>query len=45
MEALSQRYGWTPNQIREQPTEDILQYLEIIKEISKQEKIRQMKQK
>lgn len=45
MEALSSRYGWTPKEIREQSVEDLLQYLEIMKEISSIEKIKQMKQK
>lgn len=43
MEALSHRYGWTPDQIRGMTLEDIHQYLEIIQEINRQEKIRQMK--
>jgi hypothetical protein len=30
MELLSDKYGWTPNQIREIPMNDIEDYLEII---------------
>lgn len=30
MESLSERYGWTPSQIREQRVEDIEQYMQII---------------
>lgn len=30
MEMLSKRYGWTPNQIREIPYDDIDAYLQII---------------
>jgi len=45
MEALSQRYGWTPDQIRESKVSDINQYLEIIAEINRQEKIMRMKNK
>lgn len=43
MEALSSRYGWTPDQIRAMHDSDIRQYLEIIGEINKIEKIRQMR--
>jgi hypothetical protein len=42
---LSARYGWTPKQIRELDLEDVLQYLEIIAEINRIEKIRSMKNK
>ena len=45
MEALSHRYGWTPNEIREMYIEDVLQYVEIIAEINRLEKINQMKSK
>lgn len=38
MEALSYRYGWTPEQIRNMSIEDIKQYLEIISEIHKIER-------
>lgn len=31
MEVLSREYGWTPNQIREQPFEDIQEYVAIIR--------------
>lgn len=31
MEMLSSEYGWTPSQIREQRTEDILAYVEILR--------------
>lgn len=31
MEILSDRYGWTPGQIREQRVEDIEQYMAIIR--------------
>lgn len=31
METLSDRYGWTPSQIREQRAEDIEQYMQIIR--------------
>ena len=30
MEALSENYGWTPNQIREIELEDLLAYLAIL---------------
>jgi len=30
MEMFSERYGWTINEIREQPIDIILQYLEIL---------------
>jgi len=30
MEMLSAEYGWTPNQIREQPIQDIKNYIKII---------------
>jgi len=43
MEALSERYGWTPKQIRDMPITDIFQYLEIIKAIKSIEKIRELK--
>lgn len=43
MESLSHRYGWTPNQIREMDRDDVLQYVEIIAEKNRIEKIRQMK--
>jgi hypothetical protein len=29
-ELLSEKYGWTPQQIREQPAQDIINYLQII---------------
>jgi hypothetical protein len=32
MEILSERYGWTPTQIREQSKQDIDAYLKIISE-------------
>jgi hypothetical protein len=31
MELLSERYGWTPEQIRAQPIDDIEAYVEIIR--------------
>jgi hypothetical protein len=31
MEILSDRYGWTPDQIRAQRVEDIEQYMQIIR--------------
>lgn len=31
MEMLSAEYGWTPDQIRAQPAEDIEAYIEIIR--------------
>lgn len=43
MEALSARYGWTPDQIRSMKLEDVHQYLEIIQEMGRQEKIRKMR--
>lgn len=30
MEMLSERYGWTPMQIREQRVDDLVAYLDII---------------
>lgn len=45
MELLSQSYGWTPSQIREQKLEDINAYLEIIKTRNAIEKSRQNKNK
>lgn len=30
MEVLSERYGWTPNQIMEQPQDIMMAYLEIV---------------
>jgi hypothetical protein len=43
MEALSSRYGWTPDQIRAMRFDDVNQYLEIISELNKLERIRQLK--
>lgn len=43
MELLSERYGWTPNEIRAISVEDIYQYIEIINEKQNLEKIRMMK--
>jgi len=45
MEALSDRYGWTPKQIREQNETDIKNYIEIItvKNILEKEKIKKIK--
>lgn len=37
MEMLSERYGWTPNEIREQPIADVLAYVEIIVAKKKEE--------
>lgn len=31
MEMLSLEYGWTPNEIREQPKDDIKRYVKIIR--------------
>lgn len=45
MEALSERYGWTPQQIRDMDMQDVHQYLEIIKELRNQEYVRAMRQK
>lgn len=45
MEALSARYGWTPNEIRQMALEDVHQYLEIIAEMNRLEKIKAMKNK
>jgi len=45
MEALSHRYGWTPNEIRDMNIEDVYQYIEIIAEINRQERIKQMRSK
>lgn len=44
MEMLSDRYGWTPRQIREQYVEDIEQYVRIIG-IKKREGNKQGKQR
>jgi len=30
MEALSQNYGWTPNEIRDQKLEDLMAYIAIL---------------
>lgn len=30
MEALSERYGWTPDQIRAMALEDVLSYFDVI---------------
>ena len=38
MEILSERYGWTPGQIREQRVEDIEQYMSIIRMRNKLER-------
>lgn len=38
MEMFSERYGWTINEIREQPVDVILQYLEILSVKGKLEK-------
>jgi hypothetical protein len=43
MEALSHRYGWTPDQIRAMRLSDVQQYLEIIGEINRLEKMRQLR--
>lgn len=43
MEMLSERYGWTPSQIKNELAGDIDQYVEVIKAKNKIEKIRQMK--
>jgi len=45
MEALSERYGWTPDEIRSMRISDILQYLEIINEFNNIKKIEQMRNK
>jgi len=45
MEMLSERYGWTPSQIRNELAEDVEQYIEIISMKGKIEKIRAMRQK
>lgn len=45
MERLSERYGWTPDQIRAMRVEDVRQYLEIIAEIAKIEKHERMRAK
>ena len=42
MEILSERYGWTPSQIRKEKWEDIEKYLEII---SAKNKIEQLEAK
>jgi hypothetical protein len=38
MEMLSEKYGWTPTQIREQSIDDILNYIDIISVKNKIEK-------
>ena len=43
MEALSKKYGWTPEQIRNMDSQDVLQYLIIILEKYKIEKIKNLK--
>lgn len=45
MESLSDSYGWTPKQIREQRIEDILAYLEIrnMKEALKKNEMKKQK--
>lgn len=45
MEMLSERYGWTPSEIRAQDAEDIGQYLEIISMKQKIEKVRAMRER
>lgn len=42
MEFLSERYGWTPTQIRDMNLEDVCQYLEIVDEMKALEKARAM---
>jgi len=42
-EALSDRYGWTPSQIREQRADDIEAYLSIISMKSQIEKLKMKK--
>lgn len=44
MEALSDRYGWTPAQIREQNIEDIEAYLDIIRAKHRIEKMKHGRQ-
>jgi hypothetical protein len=43
MEMLSKEYGWTPNEIREQPYDDIQNYLDIISIKRQIEKAERMK--
>lgn len=45
MEMLSEKYGWTPQQIREMDEKDVLQYKEILQEIYNIEKLQQMRNK
>lgn len=45
MEMLSERYGWTPSQIRNELADDIHQYVEIISMKQKIEKNRRMRDK
>jgi hypothetical protein len=45
MELLSERYGWTPNEIRDMNLADVQQYLEIILEIKLMEKGNALKNK
>jgi hypothetical protein len=45
MEALSHRYGWTPNEIRAMSIEDIQQYIEIIAEAHNLERAAALKHK
>lgn len=42
---LSEKYGWTPQQIREMDEKDVLQYKEILQEIYNIEKLQQMRNK
>lgn len=45
MEALSQRYGWTPKEIRAMDVQDIIQYLEIMAETHTLERAHALKHK
>jgi len=43
MEALSHRYGWTPDQIRDMRYDDVMNYLTVMVEESKLQKANSMK--
>lgn len=45
MERLSKEYGWTPNQIRDLPVEEVQAYMDIISIRAKREQAEARKRK